>query len=107
MKNEQKITSHSVVHNSKVKDNGARLIFQDPILCAEFPMWQEERDSDSVKKIHLKDFSLYLIAIVEHQSKVHYDMSFRLLRYITMVLTDYAEEQEKLHKGITKTKDII
>lgn len=26
MKNEQKITSHSVVHNSKVKDNGARRI---------------------------------------------------------------------------------
>lgn len=119
------------VRNSKTKDNGARLIFKDKVLCAEFlrgyvdidllkdvqpediediserflPMWQEERDSDSVKKIHLKDFSLYLIAIVEHQSKVHYDMSFRLLRYIVMVLTDYAEEQEKLQKGITKTKD--
>lgn len=121
----------SKVHNTKAKDNGARLIFKDPILCAEFlrgyvdidllkniqpediediserflPMWQEERNSDSVKKIHLKDFSLYLIAIVEHQSHVHYDMSFRMLRYIVMVLTDYAEEQEKLHKGITKTKN--
>lgn len=125
------LTSHSVIHNTKAKDNGARLIFKDPILCAEFlrgyldidllkeiqpediedisdrflPMWQEERDSDSVKKIHLKDFSLYLIAIVEHQSRVHYDMAFRMLRYIVMVLIDYAEEQEKLHKGITKIKD--
>lgn len=124
-------TEHFGVHNSKIKDNGARLIFKDKVLCAEFlrgyvdidllkdvqpediedisdrflPMWQEERDSDSVKRIHLKDFSLYLIAIVEHQSKVHYDMSFRLLRYIVMVLTDYEEEQEKLQKGITKTKD--
>ena len=121
----------NVVTNQHVKDSGAKLIFNDPILCAEFlrgyvdvdilkdvqpediediserfiPMWQEERDSDSVKKNHLKDTSLFVIAIVEHQSKVHYDMSFRMLRYIVMVLTDYEAEQERLHKGITKTKD--
>ncbi len=120
-----------VVANRQARDNGARLIFKDPILCAEFlrgyvdiellkdvrpediediserfiSMWQEERDSDSVKKIHVKDMSLYLIAIVEHQSKVHYDMSFRMLRYIVMVLTDYEAEQERLRNGITKTKD--
>jgi len=118
-----------VVTNRQVKDNGAKLIFKDPILCAEFlrgyvdidllkdvqpediediserfiSMWQEERDSDSVKKIRLKDTSLYLITIVEHQSRVHYDMSFRMLRYIVMVLTDYEAEQECLQKGITKT----
>lgn len=120
-----------IITNQHVKDSGAKLIFKDPILCAEFlrgyvdvdilknvqpediedisdrfiPMWQEERDSDSVKKIRVKDTSLYVIAIVEHQSKVHYDMSFRMLRYIVMVLTDYEAEQERLHKGITKTRD--
>lgn len=26
----------TVVKNAKVKDNGAKLIFDDPILCAEF-----------------------------------------------------------------------
>lgn len=124
-------TANSVVANQHVKDNGAKLIFKDPILCAEFlrgyvdvdilkdvqpediediserfvSMWQEERDSDSVKKIRVKDTSLYVITIVEHQSKIHYDMSFRMLRYIVMVLTDYEAEQERLHKGITKTKD--
>lgn len=94
-------TQDSAVKNSKSRDNGAKLIFSDPILCAEFPrgyvdidllkevqpediserflpMWQEGRDSDSVKKIHLKDQSLFLIAIIEHQSKIDYDMSFRL-----------------------------
>lgn len=116
--------------NTKVRDNGAKLIFDDPVLCAEFlrgyvdvdllknvrpediediserflPLWQEGRDSDSVKKIRLPDSELYLIAIVEHQSKVYYDMAFKLLRYIVLVLTDYENEQEKLHKGITKTK---
>ena len=122
------IQATNVVTNQHVKDSGAKLIFKDPILCAEFlrgyvdvdilkdvqpediserfiPMWQEERDSDSVKKIHLKDTSLFVIAIVEHQSKVHYDMSFRMLRYIVMVLTDYEAEQERLQEGITKTKD--
>ena len=124
-------TTTPVVTNQHVKDNGAKLIFKDPILCAEFlrgyvdvdilkdvqpediediserfvSMWQEARDSDSVKKIRVKDTSLYVITIVEHQSKVHYDMSFRMLRYIVMVLTDYEAEQERLHKGITKTKD--
>lgn len=153
MSNEQ---TNLAVKNTKFKDNGAKLIFGDPILCAEFlreyvdidllkdvqpedikdiserflPMWQEGRNSDTVKKIHLphiaqkqsstpqpnmntddttaipeNDFSLFLIAIVEHQSKVYYDMSFKLLRYIVMILTDYENEQEKLHKGITKTKN--
>ena len=78
--------------NTKSHDNGAKLIFDDPILCAQFlrgytdiellkevqpediediserflPMWQEGRDSDSVKKVRLKDGDLFLIAIVEH-----------------------------------------
>ena len=127
----EKEQQENVIKNSKSHDNGAKLIFDDPILCAEFlrgytdiellkdvqpediediserflPMWQEERDSDSVKKVHLKDLPLFLIAIVEHQSKVYYDMAFKILRYIVMVLTDYESEQEKLHPGITKTKD--
>ena len=82
---------NQIVKNLKAKDNGAKLIFDDPILCAQF----------------LRGYVdiLYLIAIVEHQSKVHYDMSFRLLRYIVMILTDYEKEQEMLCPGITKTKD--
>lgn len=128
MGNEQK---KAAAKNTKIRDNGAKLIFDDPILCAEFlrgyveidllknvqpeniediserflPMWQEGRDSDSVKKIHLPENDLFLIAIVEHQSNVCYDMAFKMLRYMVLVLTDYETEQEKLHAGITKTKD--
>ena len=71
-------------------------------------LWQEGRDSDSVKKIQItkdgQEISLYLIALIEHQSLVHYDMAFRILRYIVMLLNKYAKDQEKLHPGITKTK---
>lgn len=128
MGNEQK---KAAAKNTKIRDNGAKLIFDDPILCAEFlrgyveidllknvqpeniediserflPMWQEGRDSDSVKKIHLPENDLFLIAIVEHQSNICYDMAFKMLRYMVLVLTDYETEQEKLHAGITKTKD--
>ncbi len=129
-KSNRKITE-TAVSNTRTSDNAAKLIFDDPILCAEFlrgyvdldilkevqpediediserflPMWQEGRDSDSVKKVNLKGMPLFLIAIVEHQSKVYYDMAFKMLRYMVMVLTDYESEQEKLHPGITKTKD--
>lgn len=122
---------NNIVTNRNTKDNAAKLLFDDPILCAEFlrgyvdidllknvqpediediserflPLWQEGRDSDSVKKVRLGEEPLFLITIIEHQSKVYYDMSFKLLRYIVMVLTDYEAEQEKLHPGITKTKD--
>ena len=40
----------------------------------------------------------------EHQSENDFDMSFRILRYIVFIWTDYAAQQEKLHKGITKSK---
>ena len=125
------IQSTNAIQNHNAKDNGAKLIFDNPILCAQFlkgyvdiellkdvkpediedvserflPLFQEGRDSDSVKKIHLKKQSIYLLTVIEHQSKVHYDMAFKLLRYIVMILTDYEKEQEKLHPGITKTKD--
>ena len=59
-----------------------------------------------MKKVRLKDCDLFLIAIVEHQSKVHYDMAFKLLRYTVMVLTDYEREEEKKRPGITRTKRI-
>lgn len=115
----------NVVKNRRTRDNGAKLVFDDPVLCAQFlrgyvdidllknvqpediediserflPMWQEGRDSDSVKMIHLKELPLFLIAIIEHQSKIYYDMSFKILRYIVMVLTDYETEQENLEKN--------
>ena len=128
---EQNKEGRSAVRNTRSRDNGAKLVFDDPTLCAQFlrgytnlellkdvqpediedvserflPMFQEGRDSDSVKKIRLKDTSLFLIAIIEHQSSVHYDTAFRVLRYMVMVLTDYAAGQERETPGITSRKE--
>ena len=71
----------TALNNTRVRDNGAKLIFDDPVLCSQFlrgyvgidilkevgpddiedisdrflPMWQEGRDSDSVKRVSLKE----------------------------------------------------
>ena len=123
------------IRNMKTKDSSAKLIFDDHVLCAQFLqdyvdvgilrnvepediediserflwIWQENRDSDSVKKIWIKDVpgmeEVYVIAMIEHQSKVDYDMSFRTLRYSVQIWTAYAQEQEAKRKGATKLKD--
>ena len=115
---EKKREKDNKIRNTKSKDSGAKLIFDNHILCAQFLrgytdverlkevqaediediserclwMWQEGRDSDSVKKIHLNgstgEETLYLIALIEHQSSVDQDMAFRILRYIVQILTD-------------------
>ena len=126
-------TTSNGVQNSHTKDNAAKIVFGDPVLCAQFlkgytdiplfkeikpedienvsshflPLFQESRDSDTVNKIRIKDSEIYLIALIEHQSENDFDMSFRILRYIVFIWTDYAAQQEKLHKGITKSKSFL
>ena len=117
MKDEKQKTNS--IGNTSPKDSSAKLIFDNHILCAQFLrdyvdvellkdvqpediediserflwLWQESRESDSVKKIHLKGKegadTLFVITLIEHQSRVDHDMSFRVLRYIVQVLTDY------------------
>ena len=132
METTNKTTEHGV-HNSKIHDNAAKIVFGDSTLCAQFlkgytdipfftnikpediedvsshfiPLFQESRDSDIVKKIQIENTELYLIALIEHQSDADADMSFRLLRYMVYVWTDYAATQEKLKPGITKSKDFL
>lgn len=126
-------TTSNGVHNSQIKDNAAKIVFGDPVLCAQFlkgytdiplfkdikpedienvsshflPLFQESRDSDTVNKIRLGNSEIYLIALIEHQSENDFDMSFRILRYIVLIWTDYATQQEMLHKNITKSKDFL
>ena len=129
----QNTTTSNGVNNSHTQDNAAKIVFGDPVLCAQFlkgytdislfkeikpedienvsshflPLFQESRDSDTVNKIRIGDSEIYLIALIEHQSENDFDMSFRILRYIVFIWTDYAAQQEKLHKGITKSKAFL
>ena len=84
------------VQNSHTKDNAAKIVFGDPVLCAQFlkgytdiplfkeikpedienvsshflPLFQESRDSDTVNKIRIGDFEIYLIALIDINQKM-------------------------------------
>lgn len=88
--------------NTKPKDSSAKLIFGDSVLCAQFlrgyvdipllknvqaedieditgrfvHMFTEERNSDVVKKVHIKEqgTSFYLLSLIEHKSDVDYNV---------------------------------
>lgn len=70
-------------------------------------LFTEERNSDIVKKVNLKDNSFYLISLIEHKSDVDYNVIMQVFRYIAFIWEDYEKEQEKLHSGISRTKGFL
>ena len=121
--------------NTKYRDSSAKLIFEDPILCAQFlrgyvdipllknvqpediedeterfvHLFTEERDSDVVKRIRLKDgengeIPFYLISLIEHKSDVDYNVVMQILRYVVFIWEDYEKEQERKQEGVSRTK---
>jgi hypothetical protein len=71
------------------------------------PLFQEARDSDTVKRVNLKNGGapLFVIAIVEHESEVNYRASFKMLQYICLVLERYEKEVNEGHPGLSLRKD--
>ncbi len=124
------------VQNTELYDNSAKIIFEDPILCAQFlrgyvdipllkdvqpediedeterfvHLFTEERNSDVVKRIRLKDkatgeIPFYLISLIEHKSDVDYNVVMQILRYMVFIWEDYEKKQERKRKGISRTKE--
>ena len=122
-----------MIPNSQIRDSSSKIIFGDPHLCSQFlrgyvnipllkdvqpediedvseryvHMFIEERNSDVVKKVHLKgsETSLFLVSLIEHKSQVDYNVIMQILRYIVFIWEDYEKEKEREHSGISKTKD--
>ena len=96
-----KITEGRGLDNMHYRDSSGKMIFEDPILCSQFlnhyvdipmlkdikpediedvteryvHMFIEERNSDVVKKVHLKENSFYLVSLIEHKSdRSHVDV---------------------------------
>ena len=115
----------------KAKDNSFKLIFNDPSLFAEFlrnyipidilndiqpediediterflPLFQDNKDSDTVKRVTLgSNPPLFVIAILEHESGVNHRTSFKMLQYITLVLTDFEKEINKEKANASSAK---
>ena len=117
------------IHNAA--DNSFKLIFGDHRLFSEFlrdfididilknigpediediterfiPLFQGSRDSDTVKRINLRDTPLFVICILEQQSEINYRSSFRMLQYICLVLDAWEKEAEAAEKDASLRKD--
>ena len=88
------------ISNSQMKDTSGKLIFSDPILCAQFlwgyvdipllkdvqpediedvtgrylHMFTEERNSDSVSRVRTKinETPFFIVSLIEYKSNVDY-----------------------------------
>ncbi len=130
---ERKVLQMAQKHtNSKAKDSSSKLIFSDPILCAQFlkgyvdipmlkevrpedienvteryvHMFVEERESDVVNKVHFRgnDAPFFLVSLIEHKSAIDYNVVMQVLRYMVFIWEDYEKEMEMQHEGVSRTK---
>ena len=131
MAKEKKAYQKKQINNSKHHDSSSKLIFGNAELCSQFlrnymdipllkniraediedvteryiPMFTEERNSDTVKRIRISEKdTLFFISLIEHKTKVDYNVSMQLLRYMVYIWEDYEKEMEKKKKGLSKTK---
>ncbi len=120
--------------NTKLRDNGGRMIFENATLCSQFlreytgielfkdigpenvedmterflPMFSEERDSDVVKKITIPEKGeLFVLALIEHKSSVDYNVVMQVFHYMSYIWEEYERQKEGEQKGITRTKDFV
>lgn len=126
-------TGKSFFRNSRLRDSGSKMIFDDPILCAQFlrdyvdipilkdirpediedvserfvPLIGEERNADTVKRINLYGRTpVYLISLIEYKTEVDYNISMQIFRYMVYIWEDYEKEMERAYnRGISRTKN--
>ncbi len=124
-----------ILQNSKVSDSCGKVIFENNLLCYQFirdyielpilkdirpedvedvsgqfvPMFEEERNADRVKRIHIRGEEgappFFLLSIIEHKTKVEYNVCMQIFRYMVYIWNAYEKEMEKKHKGISRRKD--
>lgn len=126
-------TSAAPAAVGQIRDANSRMIFKDAGLCAQFlrdnvdiPLLKEVQpeditdvseqyqaylgiqfETDTVKKIRLHDADadeLFLISLIEHKSRVDYNIAMQLFRYMVCIWTEYAREMEAKQAGISRTK---
>ncbi|MCM1543172.1 MAG: Rpn family recombination-promoting nuclease/putative transposase [Blautia sp.] len=123
----------NLILNSKLNDSSSKIIFDEPLLCAQFlrdyiegipclkdvqpediedvseryvPLFAEERNSDRVKKVHVKNGTpFFLVSLIEHKTKVEYNVTMQIFRYMVYIWETYERDEEKLKKGISRQKD--
>ena len=121
-----------ILLNSQVKDSGSKMIFDEPILCAQFirdyvdlpymkdvkpediedvseqfvPLFAEERNADRVKKVTINgEVPFFLVSLIEHKTGIEYNVSMQIFRYMVYIWEAFEKESERKQQGITKRKE--
>ena len=122
----------NLISNSKLADSSSKIIFEDPLLCSQFlrdyvedvpclkhvqpediedvsdryvPLFAEERNSDRVKKVHIKNGTpFFLVSLIEHKTKVEYNVAMQIFRYMVYIWETYEKEEETKKPGISRQK---
>lgn len=89
------------------------------------PLYSTERESDTVKKVNISRYlsheagytdddtannnplnlPLYVVSLVEHKTKVEYNVIMQMLRYMVYIGEDYEKEMNKSYPNISNKKD--
>lgn len=80
-------------------------------------LYSSQRDSDTVKKVNISRYlstrgdenplglPLYIVSLVEHKTKVEYNVCMQIFRYMFCIWDDYEKQMEKTHPGISARRD--
>lgn len=119
-----------------VKDVNAREVFQNPVMCCQFlkeysgiDIFKDIKpeniidetkkyqaylgitfESDTVNRIILDDvyeMPVFLISLIEHKSRVDYDIAMQLLRYMVCIWTEYGKEKLERKEGNPASKSFM
>ncbi len=78
------------------------------------PFLGVEFEGDAVKKVLLHPpggqdtagaLPVYVVALLEHKSRVDFDVAFQLLKYMVGIWSLHRNEQNGIHEGISSTRD--
>ncbi len=122
-----------MVLNSQVRDSGSKMIFDDNILCSQFlrdyidlpylkdvcpediedvseqyvTMFAQERNSDSVKRVHVGGGKppFFLVSLIEHKTRPDYNVCMQVFRYMVYIWDSYEREAQKVQDGMAKRED--
>lgn len=80
------------------------------------PLFSTERESDTVKRVNIGKYitdtedekslelPLFIVSIVEHKTKVEYNVAMQILRYMVYIWEDYEKEMNRRYPHISARK---
>lgn len=119
--------------NSMRADSSGKVIFESNELCCQFlndyvdlpyfkdiqpeniedvssefvPLFAQERHADRVKEIRIPNekISFFIVSLIEHKTKVEYNIHMQIFRYMVYIWERYERQEEKKAPGCSNRKE--